>query len=253
MHLRTERRGAVAVLTLSRPPHNYFDAGLLRTLADALAEADEDRTIRVSVLASDQRSFCAGAEFGGAARPEPSAIYAQAKRLMTRTKPLVAAVRGAAIGGGMGLALAADMRVGCADTVFHANFARLGICAGFGLSHTLPRLVGAQKARDLLLTARRVTGEEALAIGLLDRLVAPADVGQEAAGLASEIAANAPAAVAATRALLGADERRAYEDAIERELAQQAPLFASRDFQEGVRAARERRLPAFGDLERNHP
>lgn len=246
--LHTARSGRVAVLTLSRPPHNYFDAGLVRTLADALADVDHDPQARVCVLRAEGRNFCAGASFGAGSQPDPAAVYAQAARLMDRRKPLVAAVNGAAIGGGFGLALVADLRVGTSGTAFHANFARLGICAGFGLSFTLPRLIGPQKARDLLLTARRVTGAEALQLGLLDRVVEqPEALDGAAMALASAMAENAPGALLATRTLLDEGEREGFAAAIERELQLQVPLFASTDFIEGVAAARERRTPVFSD------
>lgn len=239
------QEGRLTVLTLSRPPHNYFDTEMLGALAEVLEDADVG--VRACVLRAEGRSFCAGAAFGSSGGPDPAAIYAHAVRLMVRRKPLVAAVRGAAIGGGLGLALVADMRVAAAGTSFHANFARLGICAGFGITYNLPRVVGAQKARDLLLTARRIGGKEALQIGLVDRLAAAPDVDGAALALADEIAANAPGALSTTRILLGTGEQEAFTQAIARELRLQAPLLGSADFVEGVAAARERRLPAFSD------
>lgn len=111
---------------------------------------------------------------------------------MRRAKPIIAAVNGAAIGGGLGLALVADMRVGERWTKFQANFVRIGISAGFGLSFTLPRIVGAQKARDILFTGRRIESKEALSLGLLDRLVDGPDLASAALRLAEEVASAAP-------------------------------------------------------------
>jgi len=245
MSLRVERTESTARLVLSRPPHNYFDLADLTALADALAEVDRAPALRASVLCSDQKSFCAGADFGGDDRPDPGLIYAQAVRLMERRKPLVAAVRGAAVGGGLGLALTADFRVGSAKARFQANFVRIGLSPGFGISLTLPRLIGAQPARDLLLTARRVDGEEAYRLGLLDRLVEDADVEAAAQTLALQLSEAAPAAMVATRRLLDGEQGDAFKAAVRRELEAQAPLFMSTDFAEGVAAARERRTPSF--------
>jgi 2-(1,2-epoxy-1,2-dihydrophenyl)acetyl-CoA isomerase len=246
--LELERVSRVAVLTLSRPPHNFFDVGLLTQLADAVAAIDSDPMIRAIVLASKLRSFCAGADFE-AERPDPAPIYAQAVRLMSRRKPLIAAINGAAIGGGLGLALVADMRVGSAEARFQANFVRLGISAGFGISFTLPRVVGSQAARNLLLTGRRIKGEEAFSMGLLDRLTQPDTVLPLAINTCEELAGNAPAAMVATRRLLDEDIPEAFAKAVSRELGFQQSLFMAKDFEEGVRAVRDKRPPQFQDTE----
>ena len=162
----------------------------------------------------------------------------------TRT-PSVAAVQGAAIGGGLGLALATDFRVCAPEARFAANFARLGFHHGFGLSVTLPRLIGQQRAMELLYTGRRVKGEEALAMGMADRLVALDQLMAEAHDLAGEIAASAPLAIDSIRETLRgglADEIRAATD---REKAEQDRLQQTEDFKEGVRATRERRPADF--------
>src|SRR6185436_1909247 len=132
-------------------------------------------------------------------------LYSEAVRLFRCKKPVVAAIQGAAIGGGFGLALVADFRVASPDARFGANFVKLGIHPGFGLTHTLPRVIGQQKAALMFLTGRRLTGEEALAWGLVDKLVAPESLRAEAMGLAQEIAENAPLAVQSTRATLRGD------------------------------------------------
>ena len=245
--LREEHRGGVTFLTLSRPPHNFFDSVLLAQLADAVGRCDNTPSIRAIVLSSDQRSFCAGADFGGGKRPDPAMIYNEAVRLAGRRKPMVAAIKGAAIGGGLGLALAADFRIGCTETRLQANFTRIGISPGFGLTFTLPRIIGRQAALDLFLTARRIEGEEAYRLGMLDRLVLQEDVETHAEALAYELASNAPSAMLATRALALDDYPSAFRAAVARELGYQEPLFANPDFDEGVRAAAERRLPAFAD------
>ena len=243
--LTLRRVGAVMEVMLHKPPHNFFDAAMIGTLADTLAEVDADDSLRVTLLGTELRHFCAGADFSGGQRPDPAPIYTRAAALVQRRKPLVAAIPGAAIGGGLGLALTADLRAGDATTRFQANFVRLGISPGFGLTHTLPRFVGAQAARDLFLTGRTVSAAEALRLGLLDRLAGEGETALDAGrALAQEIARNAPLAVVATRALLAPDGT-AFIRATEAELEHQRPLFASRDFDEGVQAATNRRAPDF--------
>jgi enoyl-CoA hydratase/carnithine racemase len=155
-------------------------------------------------------------------------------------------VQGAAVGGGFGLALSADFRVASAETRFWANFARLGFHHGFGMTVTLPALVGRQAAMELLYTARRIGGEEAHSLGLCDRLVPAAAIRSEARLLAAEIAASAPLAVRSIRQTLSGDLAERVRAATEREQAEQHRLMQTEDFKEGVRAAAERRDPKFG-------
>lgn len=236
--------GHVALLEIRRPPNNHASVEMLGELADSLARIDADPGVRCTVLAAGGRVFCAGADFSGGAQ-DPAAFYVQAMRLFRTAKPTVAAVHGAAVGAGLGLALAADFRVTCAEARFSANFNRLGFHPGFGLSVTLPRLVGPQQASLLLFTGRRIGGDEAQRIGLADVLVAQNEVCAAALALAAEIALSAPLAVTSTRATL----RRGLADEVERvnrhEREMQQIHTATADFKEGVRAMAERRPPRF--------
>ena len=172
-------------------------------------------------------------------------LYAAAYRLFAAATPVVAAVRGAAVGGGLGLALAADLRVAGPESLFSANFSRLGFHHGFGLTVTLPEVAGRQAAYDLLYTGRRVRGEEARALGLCDRLVDTGAIRDEARALAAEIATSAPLAVQAIRATMRAGLVERFRAATEREAAEQARLAGTEDFREGVAATTERRTPRF--------
>ena len=236
----------VATVEIRRPPNNFFDADLIAGLADALDDLAAGPT-RAVVLCSAGRHFCAGADFGpgGGGEGDARRLYAEAVRLFRQPLPVVAAVQGAAVGGGLGLALAADFRVAAPEARFTANFARLGFHQGFGLSVTLPRVVGAQTATELLLTGRRIGGEEAHGLGLADRLVPAADLRAEAHALAADMAASAPLAVRAIRATLRdglADEVAA---AVDHERAEQDRLMRTEDFREGVAAVSERRPGRF--------
>src|SRR5713226_7050396 len=191
----------VALVEIHRPPHNFFDDQVIRDLADAFEALDGDPACRASVLASEGKAFCAGANFHR--RPEneeflsggPNRLYEQAVRLFACEKPVVAAIQGAAVGGGLGLALVADFRVVSPEARFAANFVKLGIHPGFGLTYTLPRLIGMQRASLLFYTGRRIGGEEAVAWGLADVLASPDRLREEARKLATEIAEAAPLAV----------------------------------------------------------
>ena len=145
-----ERVEHVAVVELHRPPHNYFDQQLIAEVADAMEALDADNGCRAIVLAAEGRSFCAGADFsGGASGVDGGSLYHEALRLFAITTPIVAAVHGSAIGGGLGLALVADFRVTCVEARWAANFTQLGFHPGFALTVTLPELVGRQVAREL--------------------------------------------------------------------------------------------------------
>lgn len=238
----------VATVELHRPPDNYFDAELIAAIADAYEALDEDPACRAIVLCSEGRHFCAGARLGGAAGErgiQAAALYDHAVRLFSSAKPVVAAVQGAAIGGGLGLALSADFRVASPESRFSANFARLGFHHGFGLTVTLPAVVGRQRALELLYTGRRVRGDDAHAVGLCDRLVTLDRLRPEAYALAGEIAGSAPLAVRSIRQTLRGDLASRVRAATERELAEQDRLARTDDFLEGVRATSERRQPKF--------
>jgi 2-(1,2-epoxy-1,2-dihydrophenyl)acetyl-CoA isomerase len=237
----------VSTVTIHRPPDNYFDQALIASIADAYEALDADPRCRAIVLAAEGKHFCAGANF--ARREETPAagrhLYDEAVRLFGPSTPVVAALQGAAIGGGLGLAMSADFRVGTPDTRMAANFARLGFHQGFGLSVTLPLVIGHQKALEVLYTGRRLPGEECAAIGLLDRLVAPADLAATAHALAAEIALSAPLAVASIRRTMRGHLAQAVREATNREGAEQDRLRTTSDFAEGIRATAERRPPRF--------
>jgi len=249
--IAVRREKHVAIVEMRRPPHNFFDVPLMAGLANVFEALETDPACRAIVLCAEGTAFCAGANFSrnnDAASRSPRAvnpIYSEAIRLFSCAKPVVAAVHGPAIGGGLGLALVADFRVTCSEARFSANFNRLGFHPGFGLSITLPRLIGIQKAALLFYTGRRISGEEALAIGLADLLVRPEDVRAEALKLASEIATSAPMAVVSTRKTLRAGLVEAIRQAVAIESVEQNSHFRSEDFKEGVAAMAARRDPMF--------
>lgn len=244
--------GPVAIVEIRRPPHNFFDIPMIQGIADAFESLDADANCRTIVLCAEGTAFCAGANFANrdATPPQKSPravnpLYFEAVRLVACAKPVVAAVHGPAIGGGMGLALVADFRVTCPEARFSVNFNRLGFHPGFGLSYTLPRLVGEQQAALLFYTGRRIGGEEALRIGLADVLVPQDQVRARAVELAGEIATSSPIAVQSTRATLRAGLVEQFRLAVARESIEQNAHFKTEDFREGVKAMAERRAPRF--------
>jgi 2-(1,2-epoxy-1,2-dihydrophenyl)acetyl-CoA isomerase len=235
----------VAVTCLHRPPNNFFDTALLAELAEAYETLAANKDCRVIVLRSEGKNFCAGLDFANNRGQDIAALYDNAVRLFAAPLPVVAAVQGAAVGGGLGVALSADFRVGTPQSRFSANFSRLGFHHGFGLTVTLPRVIGEQRAADLLFTGRRVDGTEAKALGLCDELVAEADLVPAAVAMAREIAGSGPLAVRSIRATLRRGLVERLRLAMDHECAEQEALRTTRDFAEGIRASAERRAPRF--------
>lgn len=238
----------VATVELRRPPNNFFNVAMIRRVADLYEAFAADRHVRVVVLCAEGKHFCAGADFasgGGVGSGGPADLYREARRLFAAGLPVVAAVQGAAIGGGLGLACSADFRVASPRARFAANFARLGFHHGFALSATLPWIVGQQRALDLLYTGRRVDGAEAVSIGLAEQLAEPDNLGDAALAMAREIAASAPLAIRSIRRTMRAGLLADVDQAVEREAAEQVRLQQTADWREGVRASLERRAPQF--------
>jgi enoyl-CoA hydratase/carnithine racemase len=238
--------GTVATLTITRPPHNYFDLSLIQQIADTLERLAAGGGTRAVILHSDGRSFCAGARLGGPPAPAGSAhLYDHAIRIFEQPLPIIAAVHGAAIGGGFGLALAADFRVAGHSARFAANFAQLGFHHGFGLTETLPLVAGHQTAIDLLYTGRSIDATEAFRLGICDRLVDDARRLDQARLLAEQIASSAPLAVRSIRETMRGPLSARVREALTRERAEQSRLMTTDDWREGVAAAAQRRAPSF--------
>ena len=254
--IAVEQSGHVALIEIRRPPNNFFDIALIQEIAGALEALDEDIECRAVVLASQGKSFCAGANFGDGSALDKDGqrvdrdiavnhLYIEGNRLFRTRKPIVAAIQGAAVGGGLGLAMVADFRVACPEARFVANFTRLGFHPGFGLTVTLPAVIGATNAALMFYTSRRVNGEDAHKMGLADVLVPLDHVREAAMKFAAEIAENSPLGLVATRATMRGDIADRVRKATDHELKEQTRLRKTDDFKEGVKATSERRVPNF--------
>jgi enoyl-CoA hydratase/carnithine racemase len=239
----------VAVIELNRPPANYFDQLLIGEVADA-AQDLVAQGARAIVVAAAGKHFCAGANFSagemaGDRADSTRALYQEAARLFDIPVPVIAAVQGSAVGGGVGLACAADFRVAAPSTRFHANFSMLGFHQGFGLSVTLPEIVGPRQALDLLGTGRRVTGEQALELGLADRLVPDGEQRAEAVRWARDFAAAAPLAVQSIKRTLRGSLADRVRAVLDHEHHEQVRLWATEDSHAGIEANLARQRPVF--------
>ncbi len=252
--IQVQLKNHVALIEILRPPNNFFDLSLICDIADALEELDNDDQCRAIVLASQGRHFCAGADFSqrrkvpveqqdSPGQPTSNPLYTAAVRLFDCKKPIVGAIQGAAVGGGFGLALVPDFRVVCAASRFTANFTKLGFHPGFGLTYTLPKLIGQQRANLMFYTGRRITGITALEWGLAD--VFNDDVRAGAFQLANEIAENAPLAVMSVRATMRRGIAHAIRVSTDHEFSEQYRLQQTDDHREGLKAVAERRAGDF--------
>ena len=241
--------GHTAFVKINRPPNNFFDSELIKQLADILEEMDNNIECRSIILHSEGKHFCAGANFAKRSFKDDSSTYAelykQAIRLFRTTKPIIAIVQGAAVGGGLGVALVADFRVTCKEARFSANFSKLSFHQGFGTSVTLPRLVGEQKAKWMFLTSARITGEKAFDIGLADYLVNKDLLMNKAKELAEEINFAGPLGIKSIRNTLNQGLADNIEEILKIELSEQIKLKDTDDFKEGIEASLERRKPIF--------
>ena len=247
-----ERQDGVLVLTLNRPEKlNAITGELLDALYAALKEGEEDREVRALLLTGAGRAFSAGqdlTEFGDR-KPDYAAHLRRYNRVVEALsgleKPLVVAVNGVAAGAGMSLALWGDLRLAAVGASFTTAFVRIGLVPDSGLSFLLPRLVGLAKAQELLLLSPRLSAEEALALGLVHRVVPAEKLMEEALSLAKELAQGPTRAYALTKKLLLETYRLSLTEALALEAVLQGQAGQTQDHEEGVRAFREKRPPRF--------
>jgi len=264
--VRTSRpRDGVLRIELNRPDRlNAMTAGMVEQLHAALTEAETDPRCRIVVLTGAGRGFCAGLDLDGYGVPpgapeDEGAIHRGLRtqrhiatlmqRIRRLPQPVIAQVNGAAAGGGLALVLAADLRLAALDAVFAVSFMRVGFSAcDMGTSWMLPQLVGAGRAHELMMTARRFDAEEALRIGLLADAVPAADLAARVDRAVDDLLAMPPLSLSLTKqAMWLALEIPSFDAAVELENRQQVLTAATADQQEAMAAFRERRPPAYRD------
>lgn len=257
------RDGDVVTLTFNDPARlNAMTQAMGESFRAAISELAADASLRALVLTGAGRAFSAGGDFAmiegraaqGAAngpsgraqiRDGMRAFYQLFLSVREVPCPVIAAINGAAIGAGFCVALACDVRIAASDAKLGLNFTQLGLHPGMGATWTLPRLVGSARAAELLFSGRPLSGEQAAAIGLANRAVAAGEVLPAARALAAEFAAAAPLAVRGVKRALRRSESARLEDQLGFEAEEQAACFETRDVQEGLAAARDRRPPKF--------
>ena len=253
----TEREGAIGIVRLNRPEKlNAFAGDMRDQIADAIEALGADESIRCLVITGAGRGFCAGADVdyleelaGQGNEADFEKLLRAGERVVQAirglTRPVLAAINGPAAGGGANLALACDLRIMADTASIGQTFARIGLHPDWGGTYFLPRLVGESRALDLVWSGRMVGADEALAIGLVNRVV-PADrLWEEALLWARELAAAPPLSVARAKRAIYRSEREDLEAMLALELESQLDCFRSRDVGRGLTAFREKRAPRF--------
>ena len=270
--LTLDRIGGVAVLTINRPERmNAINAATGELLELRFVEAANDPKVRVIVITgAGDRAFCAGADverlqdLSGSESPgrqlrapgepgvldafstSPPGVRTRYTLPLLTSKPVIAAINGACAGVGLALAVACDVRMTSRNAVFASAFSRRGLTAEAGLAWTLPRLVGQGAAADILLSARKISADEALAIGLVNRIAEPADLMSVAMAYATDLAENcSPRSLQVIKQQLAASATQSFEAAMALSWHSMIDSLASDDFREGVAAVVEKRAPRF--------
>lgn len=254
--IRLEKADAIARLTLARPAvRNAMSAQMGDEIAAACAELKHDRQLRAVLVLGEGKAFAAGGDFAFIearmrGTPEQNRrvmldYYGRFLAIYELPMPTIAVLHGAAVGAGLCFALACDIRLAAPTAKLGLNFVKLGLHPGMAASYFLPRLVGPAKAAELLYTGRLIDAEEGHAIGLVNRIYPADQLLEQAEALAAEIAANAPVAVARTKASLRRAMRASLEEAQHSEAVAQSLDFSTQDLVEGLSAVRQKRQPRF--------
>ena len=248
--LKIERHGAVLRVQMQDAAHrNPLSREMKLALQAAADEWAGDASLRCFLLTGSDAYFCAGGDLSTlgedrsatAARARLALSHQLLRTLMETEKPVLTAINGAAVGAGLSLALTGDVIVAREDAWFAAAFPKVGALPDFGVLHNLPRAVGHTRAKDLLLTGRRVDAAEALAMGLVSRVLPAEDFDAAVLKIATQLAEGPPVSLGMTKALLNTG----LADFLPKESLGQAVAFSTQDFAEGLAAFAEKRSPRF--------
>ena len=248
----------VATVTLNRPEAMNALAGDMRQiLLQGLAGYASDANVRCIVITGAGTAFCAGGDIAAMTKwqteSDTSVLEATlgtaekvVRLLRALPQPVIAAVNGPAAGGGMNMALACDMRLGCERTLFSESFVKIGLIPDWGGFQSLTRLVGAAKAIELMMTGDRIGAEDALRLGLLNQLFPMDSFADQVQAFAQRLASGPPQALAAIKRGVYFATQASLDEVLDYEHENQAALILSGDAREGMRAFMEKRPPVFG-------
>lgn len=253
-HIHYKIAGNVALITLDRPPANCLNLPMSRALVDAVTRADEDQDVRCLLLQAKGRLFCAGGDLaaferagdriGHEIKDLTMTVHGAISRLARMEKPVVCAIQGGVAGGGVGLALSADLVLAARSATFRLAYTTAGLVPDAGSTWLLPRLIGLRRTQDLMMTNNLLTSDEALAIGLITRVVDDDSLSDTAMALASQLASGPTRALGAVKNLL-LENQGPLESQMEREARAIAKFARSMDGREGIAAFLGRRRPNF--------
>jgi len=254
--VKVERHGAVAILRLDDPrAMNALSPAVKAGMEANVPKLVADSGVRAILITGTGKAFCAGGDIRAMQDPEGrkapavrrrmQVTHAWARALLDCDKPVIAAVNGAAVGGGLALALLADIVIASRDVYFMSGYSKLGALPDLGLLQTLPWAIGSLRAKEMIMLNRRYTAEEAVAIGLANRAVAPEKLMSEALAAAEEIASGPTAMLTMSKVMMKRAYEASVEDFFEREAVSQAIAFGSAEFSEGVDAFLGKRKPRF--------
>jgi len=250
-----EKRGSSGIITLSRPDKmNALSLGLALELGEVVDEADQDEEVRVVILTGGKKLFCAGAdieELSTLTVPSAATVFLRGlgkafdKIGRELSKPIIAAVAGAALGGGLELCLACDIRIAAENATFGFPEVTVGVIPAAGGTQRLPRIVGIAKATEMILSGKAINAEEAYRIGLVNKVVPLDKLMDEAEEMANMLAKRAPLSLKAAKSSIKMAADVNLDSGLNFELLSASALFASEDTKEGIRAFVEKRKPVF--------
>jgi enoyl-CoA hydratase len=252
-YLKWSKENAIATITISRPPANALSSGLLRELSAVLDEIEPNREIRVIVIHGEGRFFSAGADIKEFTTIDSSAGFANLgkagqdlfERMEKFPKPIIAAIHGAALGGGLELAMACHIRLVSETAKLGLPELSLGIIPGFAGTQRLPKYVGTARAAEMMFTSEPITGTEAVQYGLASHAYPEAEVLEQAYKLAGKIAKKSPVSIKAAIQLLNYSKTKEFYEGMEKEAELFGEVFASQDAKEGIQSFIEKREPHF--------
>lgn len=255
--LQEKKAGAVTTLVMNRPDRlNALNNELATALNEALSRIAQDAAVHVVVLTGAGRAFCAGGDLGAIAKGRERGDMGSLEPLLragmqavltmrAMPQPVIAAVNGAAAGAGMNVALAADIRVAAEEAVFGQNFAKVGLFPDYGGTYFLPQLAGPAVAAELFYTGDMIDARKALQWGLVNRVIPAAQLESEVLALAAKIADGPQVSIRAMKKTLFGSQKKALEEALEKEVANQIRCFQTEDCLDGIRAFLEKRPAKF--------